>query len=86
MVHRLVRTTRCAVRAARRKLTAVADLMRRAWSRHRRLLADNSAYATAVAAGAATIVGQGSPWDLLATITATVLGIYAATRRGSISR
>ena len=86
MLHRLVRTTRSAVRSVRRKLTVLADLVRRVWERHRRLLADNPGYATAVAAGAATIVGQGNPLDLLATITATVLGVYAATRRGITSR
>ena len=86
MLHRLVRTTRSVVRAVRRKLTALADLVTSVWSRHRRLLADNPGYVTAVAAGAATIVGQGNPWDLLATITATVLGVYATTRRGITSR
>ena len=56
--------------------------LRSAWSAHRTLLDTNPAYAAAVAASAASIVGQVTLERFLVALTSAALAIYLAVRAG----
>jgi hypothetical protein len=85
MNHALTPTARLAAHAIHEVLDpmieALLERLRAAWDAHLRLLADNPRYAAAVAAGTSALMGQDSPLDLIAAITAALIAIYTATRR-----
>jgi hypothetical protein len=58
----------------------IAQRLRSAWSAHRRLIDTNAAYGAALAAGAASIVGQISLERLLVAFLSACLAIYVAVR------
>jgi hypothetical protein len=80
---RLARRIRC---SAKTTLDGLVDELRRLWESHRQLLNHNAAYAGAAAAGASVIVTQDGLVDLLAALVASLLAIYAATRRSVVRR
>ena len=82
----LFRSRRFLIDMTRRLLHALVAMARRAWRSHQRLLRESAAYAAAIAAGAAAIVTQDGGPDLVATVLATALAIYAAVRRGDALR
>lgn len=56
------------------------DFLRRVWAAHCNRIRENPAYAAALAAGAAAVVSQDTPLDLLAALAAMLLALHAATR------
>jgi len=81
MLQRITRIARTAVAAARAVLRELGAAVGRLWQTHQDLLRNNAAYGAAIAAGLAAIAGQTSLLDILSAVGATLLAIYAATRR-----
>jgi hypothetical protein len=81
MYVRLKSAVHITIEVVRGRLAALVARLRRLWVTHMRLLHENTSYAAAAAAGAAAVVGQDNVLDLLATLAATALAIYASTRR-----
>jgi hypothetical protein len=83
-MHKLIRQLRtagsCTARRAAAWLHRINQGLRSVWSTHRGLLDTNSAYAAAVAAAAASIVGQVTLERFLVAVASAALAIYLAVR------
>ena len=86
LVHAAGRTIRVLHRAVSAAGRAIASRLRAAWRAHRRLLSTNPSYAAALAAGAASVVRQADPFDVIAAIIAALLAAYTAYRNGGYRR
>lgn len=86
LAHTAGRAVRLLNRAVTAAVRAIASRLRAAWLAHRRLLSTNPAYGAALAAGAATIVRQADPFDMIAAIIAALLAAYTAYRTGGYRR
>jgi hypothetical protein len=60
---------------------AIPPMLGRAWATHKRLLANNPAYATALAGGVAAIVRQISGERIAIAVLSTLIAVYLATHQ-----
>jgi hypothetical protein len=72
---------RAVAAALGRTFRPVALQLGRVWATHKRLLANNPAYATALASGVAAIVRQISGERIAIAVLSTLIAVYLATRQ-----